>query len=201
MTSRQSCDFFVSFPQTQIQNGQLLYSILKICCVFSVKTPFSNLPGRLGTRPKSEIKMFAKHALETYTICVLDHFSIRTRKHFSVGGCYYFTNLHCDLKSNNVPVTDKHGQIIDFGKACDISFPPAKKYTFHYAHIAPEVLNGTHCSKASDVYSFGRILHEIATKQKIPMLLDNAQKCLDINTRRPTTTGLMASLASLICSL
>ena len=109
--------------------------------------------------------------------------------------------LHCDLKSNNVLVTDKHGQIIDFGKACDISFPPAKKYTFHYAHIAPEVLNGTHCSKASDVYSLGRILHEIATKQKIPMLLDNAHKCLDINTRRPTTTGLMASLASLICSL
>ena len=110
--------------------------------------------------------------------------------------------LHCDLKSNNVLVTDKHGQIIDFGKACDSSFPPAKKYTFHYVHIAPEVLNGSHCSEASDVYSLGQILHEVATKQDIQMLLVNAQKCLDINTsRRPTTTGLMASLASLICSL
>ena len=109
--------------------------------------------------------------------------------------------LHCDLKSNNVLVTDKHGQIIDFGKACDSSFPPAKKYTFHYAHTAPEVLNGSHCSKASDVYSLGQILHEVPTKQDIPMLLVNAKKCLDINTRRPTTTGLMASLASLICSL
>lgn len=110
--------------------------------------------------------------------------------------------LHCDLKSNNVLVADKHGQIIDFGKACDSAFPPGKKYTFHYAHIAPEVLNGTHCSKASDVYSLSKILHEVATKQEIPGLVANAQKCLDINTtRRPTTTGLMASLASLICSL
>ena len=102
--------------------------------------------------------------------------------------------LHCGLKSNNILVTDKHGQIIDFRKACDSSFPPAKKYTFHYRHIAPEVLNGTHCSKASDVYSLGQILHEVATKQEIPMLLVNAQKCLDHkganNNRTNGITGL-----------
>ena len=86
-------------------------------------------------------------------------------------------------------------------KACDSAFPPVKTYTFHFAHIAPEVLKGSHCSKASDVYSLGKILCEVATKQEIPMLLAEAQKCLDVNpTRRPTTTGLMASLASLICS-
>ena len=66
---------------------------------------------------------------------------------------------HCDLKSNNVLVTDKHGHIINFGKACDSAFPPAKKYTFHFAHIAPEVLKGSHCSKASDVYSLGTSSH------------------------------------------
>ena len=75
--------------------------------------------------------------------------------------------LHCDLKSNNVLVTDNHGHIIDFGKACNSAFPPAKKYTFHYPHIAPEVLNGTSCSKASDVYSLGKILYEIAKKHGI----------------------------------
>lgn len=109
--------------------------------------------------------------------------------------------LHCDLKSNNVLVAENHGHIIDFGKACDSAFPPAKKYTLHYRHIAPEVLNGAPCSKASDIYSLGKILHEVAIKQEIPVLLVNAQKCLDHNPAgRPTTTGLMASLASVICN-
>ena len=109
--------------------------------------------------------------------------------------------LHCDLKSNNVLVAENHGHIIDFGKACDSAFPPAKKYTLHYCHIAPEVLNGAPCSKASDIYSLGKILHEVAIKQEIPVLLVNAQKCLDHNPAgRPTTTGLMASLASVICN-
>lgn len=36
--------------------------------------------------------------------------------------------LHCGLKSNNVLVPDKHGQIIDFGKACDSS--PSKEVHF-----------------------------------------------------------------------
>ena len=62
--------------------------------------------------------------------------------------------LHCDLKLNNVLVTDKHGHIINFGKACDSAFPPAKKYTFHFAHIAPEVLKGSHCSIASHAVVF-----------------------------------------------
>ena len=76
--------------------------------------------------------------------------------------------LHCDLKSNDVLVSKKHGYIIDFGKACDSSFPTTKKYTVCYPHIAPEVLS-------------------------------TAQKCLDANpARRPTTTGIMATLASMI---
>ena len=60
--------------------------------------------------------------------------------------------LHCDLKAKNVLVSNKHGYIIDFGKACDSSFPPAKKYSICYLHIAPEVLNGSPCSKASDIF-------------------------------------------------
>lgn len=109
--------------------------------------------------------------------------------------------LHCDLKVNNVLVANKHGHVINCGKACESRCPPAKKYTVRYTHIAPEVLNGTHCSKASDVYSLGKILHEVALIQELPQLLAIAGKCLDANpARRPTATGLMASLASVICS-
>lgn len=55
--------------------------------------------------------------------------------------------LHFDLKSNNVLVSNKNGYIIDFGKACHSSFPPAKKYSISYSHIAPEVLKGLHVAK------------------------------------------------------
>jgi len=107
--------------------------------------------------------------------------------------------LHCDLKSNNVLVSNKHGYIIDFGKACDSSFPPAKKYSIVYSHIAPEVLTGSPCSKASDIFSLGKILLKVGGKHNIPILVSTAQKCLDANpARRPTTTGIMATIASAI---
>lgn len=107
--------------------------------------------------------------------------------------------LHCDLKSNNVLVSKKHGYIINFGKACDSSFPTTKKYTTCYPHIAPEVLHGSPCSKPSDIFSLGKILFKIGVKHNIPLLVSTAQKCLDANPeRRPTTTGIMATLASMI---
>ena len=107
--------------------------------------------------------------------------------------------LHCDLKSNNVLVSKKHGYIIDFGKACDSSFPTTKKYTTCYPHIAPEVLHGSPCSKPSDIFSLGKMLFKIGVKHNIPLLVSTAQKCLDANPkRRPTTTGIMATLASMI---
>ena len=107
--------------------------------------------------------------------------------------------LHCDLKSNNVLVSKKRGYIIDFGKACDSSFPTTKKYTACYPHIAPEVLCGSPCSKPSDIFSLGKVLFKIGVKHNIPLLVSTAQKCLDANpVRRPTTTGIMATLASMI---
>lgn len=45
--------------------------------------------------------------------------------------------LHCDLKSNSVLVSKKHGYIIDFGKACDSSFQLQKR-TLH--------MLSSHCS-------------------------------------------------------
>lgn len=107
--------------------------------------------------------------------------------------------LHCDLKSNNALVSGKHGYIIDFGKACDSSFPPAKKYSVCYPHIAPEVLKGSPCSKASDIFSLGKIIFKVGVKHDIPLLVSTSQKCLDASpVKRPTTTGIMATLASII---
>ncbi|CAB4006339.1 serine threonine- kinase HT1-like [Paramuricea clavata] len=60
--------------------------------------------------------------------------------------------LHCDVKSNNVLVTGKKGFLIDFGKACLISRPKARKYTSFYNHIATEVLRGQPVSTSSDVF-------------------------------------------------
>ena len=109
--------------------------------------------------------------------------------------------LHCDLKSNNVLVNKKRGFIIDFGKACDSSFPTTKRYNVCYPHIAPEVLHGSPCSKPSDIFSLGKIIFKVGVKHNIPLLVSTAQKCLDANPiRRPTTTGIMATLASMISS-
>ena len=75
----------------------------------------------------------------------------------------------------------------------------AKKYSICYLHIAPEVLNGSPCSKASDIFSLGKILFKVGVKQNIPLLVSMAQECLDASpVRRPTTTGIMATLASII---
>ena len=63
--------------------------------------------------------------------------------------------LHCDVKSNNVLVSGKKGFLIDFGKACPISRPTARKYSSFYNHIATEVLRGFPVSTSTDVFSLG----------------------------------------------
>lgn len=104
--------------------------------------------------------------------------------------------LHCDLKSNNIVVSKKHGYIIDFGKACPISSPPAKKYSYVFPHIAPEVLNGSPCSKQSDIYSLGMILQKIGSSQGISVIKTIAKQCIVKNpVSRPTITGILSSLA------
>ena len=66
--------------------------------------------------------------------------------------------LHCDLKANNILISNQQGYLIDFGKACPIKKPPAKQYKKIYPHIAPEVLNESPCSTKSDIYSLGTVL-------------------------------------------
>ena len=105
--------------------------------------------------------------------------------------------LHCDLKTNNVVVYKKEGFLIDFGKACPITSPRAKKYKFSYPHIAPEVLKGSPCSKHSDIYSLGTVLRKIGLSQNILCITEVGCKCLnDSPKQRPTLSGILASLAS-----
>ena len=72
--------------------------------------------------------------------------------------------LHCDFKSNNVLVSGKKGFLIDFGKACPISRPTARKYSSFYNHIATEVLRGFPVSTSTDVFSLGVIIHSVGKK-------------------------------------
>ena len=103
--------------------------------------------------------------------------------------------LHCDLKSNNVLVAQNKGYIIDFGKACEISRPKAKKYKEVYRHVAPEVLKGSPVSPASDMYFLGKVLNEIGTKIRSSLLLQLAEAATDLNpTKRPTIMKILSML-------
>ena len=105
--------------------------------------------------------------------------------------------LHCDLKTNNIVVSNRKGYLIDFGKACLIASPPAKKYDKNYPHIAPEVLHGSPCCKQSDVYSLGTVLDKIGTRKQISTIANVAQKCLKKSPgERMTLTGIMTTLST-----
>lgn len=148
----------------------------------------------LSCQKNNEMLQNVQSSLITNDWLIISHDLTEALSHIHTKGF-----LHCDLKANNVLVSNKHGYIIDFGKACDSSFPPAKKYSICYPHIAPKVLNGSPCSKASDIFSLGTVLFKVGVKQNIPLLVSMAQKCLDASpARRPTTTGIMATLASII---
>ena len=64
---------------------------------------------------------------------------------------------------------------------------------------APFLLQKIILNEASDIFSLGEILFKVGVKQNIPLLVSMAQECLDASpVRRPTTTGIMATLASII---
>lgn len=108
--------------------------------------------------------------------------------------------LHRDLKADNVLVCRQSGYLIDFGKVSKVTSPCAKKYKILYPHIAPEVLKGHPASKASDVYSFGKIVGIIADEIKNNQLLFLGNKAADpLAHRRPTLIGLLTDLQPYIC--
>jgi serine/threonine protein kinase len=103
--------------------------------------------------------------------------------------------LHCDSKSNNVLVCNQLGYLIDFGKVCKVRNPRAKKYKTVYPHIAPEVLNGDPVSKASHVFSYGKILKIIGEQLRNKELLSMGDKASEsLPSKRPSLLGILTAL-------
>lgn len=105
--------------------------------------------------------------------------------------------LHCDLKTNNIVLCNNKGYLIDFGKTRPITSLAAKKYTLHYPHIAPEVLNGSPCTIQSDTYSLGLVFSKIGLSQNIEFIKKIADNCLNGNpSQRSLPIGILAELAT-----
>ena len=70
---------------------------------------------------------------------------------------------------------------------------------FHILILLLKFLRVLHVAKQVISFSY-KILYKVGTRFDIPVLVSTAQKCLDANpARRPTNTGIMATLASEIC--
>ena len=56
----------------------------------------------------------------------------------------------------------------------------------HYPHIAPELHRGDRQSRASDVYSFGALIHRVLKDGKldVPTLNSVVKKCLSVSARK-----------------
>lgn len=100
--------------------------------------------------------------------------------------------LHCDIKTNNVLVCKKKGYLIDFGKVRKTENLIGKKYSSIYSHIAPEVLTGHPPSKASDVYSLGKVIGTIGKAIQNEFLLSIGNLSINPNAcKRPTLLRLL----------
>ena len=78
--------------------------------------------------------------------------------------------LHNDIKTDNVLVSRRKAVIVILGKVCFLKDAPAKKYARVYRHIAAEVLDGNPCCKDRNIFSVGRLLHQIRKYCKVPQL-------------------------------
>ena len=73
--------------------------------------------------------------------------------------------LHMDLSARNVLVTaDFRCKVSDFGLASkELYYVASKTRPMAVRWMAPEVLRGGDCTRASDVWSFGIVLYELGT--------------------------------------
>ena len=167
------------------------------------------------TKPYSLIMEFVGHGTESMTLhrllfdLVFDKqkSEMALPKWFRV--CYNIADalnyihekgyLHCDLKSNNVLVSNDKSYLIDFGKVCPIKNPRAKKYKTSYPHIAPEVHSGNPVSQASDVFSLRKIIKITAERLKNQELLSLGEKAAaPLPHLRPTLLGILGNLQPLM---
>ena len=77
--------------------------------------------------------------------------------------------------------------IIDFGKACllvegkknTLNYKQREQYKVNHPHVAPDVRDGLHKqSDASDIYSFGRIIHINSVSLDNEVLKELSRTCM-----------------------
>jgi Nif-specific regulatory protein len=75
--------------------------------------------------------------------------------------------IHCDLKPQNILVTDKdnspQAKLIDFGYAGRLALSDADAARGTLGYVAPEVLKGMDADARADLYSLGLVLYEVIT--------------------------------------
>ena len=120
--------------------------------------------------------------------------------------------IHRDIKADNVLVSylnqEYRAILIDFGK-CTASTASGslikhltpeeqEKYKRKHAHIAPEIINGSHPpSFASDVYSYGRIVCAVGAKNACDFLCALGKKCIHSDAKlRPKLIQIIEQLQS-----
>ncbi|MDE6339182.1 MAG: serine/threonine protein kinase [Muribaculaceae bacterium] len=95
--------------------------------------------------------------------------------------------LHKDLKPSNILVSHNGllVKIIDFNLSDSESFITLKNPAGTKNYIAPELINRTgQPSTASDIYSFGIILKELAAAAKDPDIMKIADRCTDVDPQK-----------------
>lgn len=103
----------------------------------------------------------------TYPDIVIDHYL----KQIATGLQYLHLNhiIHCDLKSENIMITDSICKIIDFDLSeyifDNVIRTTQMKYTA--THRAPEAYNSNIISYFSDIWSYGMIAFELFSRQAI----------------------------------
>ncbi len=156
-----------------------------------------SIPHLLGVqideKPYSLVMQFLGEGMKSVTVHKLLHqdmakyLSLSTNEWISIlldiaEGLFHVHQkgfLHCDVKSNNVLVSGKKGYLIDFGKACLIARPTARKYSTFYNHIASEVLQGRPASTSSDVFSLGVIIYSVGKTLAHGCLKSLGKQCKD----------------------
>lgn len=93
--------------------------------------------------------------------------------------------VHGDIKPANVMLKRSgHVKIIDIGSAFEQAYPPNLR-TCTPAYAAPEVLDGSSCSRRSDLASLGYVLVELLSGRPPFAGLHNVRELLEAKRRLP----------------
>ena len=123
--------------------------------------------------------------------------------------------LHNDIKTDNILIerlpSGIRSVLIDFNKACHsnegqlyhLSAKEKEKYAIRHPQIAPEVRCGImRQSFASDMYSFGRVLHKInGNALKLPCLDSMSTLCMSFKSADRPSANELDTLSLLLPNL